>query len=576
MTVGAGDAVSLQGVWAVYGQASAEARRLIAARAERSAVAATGVEVAVAGLSLDIAGGEVLALLGRLGSGKSTLLRLMNRLVDPVAGTVTVGGVALADLSPRALAAFRRERLGMVFASAAALLANRTVAGNVEFALEVMGQGRSQRRERAEAALAQFGLADRAEAALADLSAADRLRVGFARAIVTAPRLLLIDDPFASLPALERSELTDDLARVARALGSTMVLAMRDAEDAMRVADRVAVLKSGALVAVDTPDALLERSDENAEVRFFLHRIAEQRAVRRRAERLDGAIKGFEAAVTQALGAVGQSAGALDSTARTLKGISSETGGRVIETAASVGQTAASVGAMEAAAQQMANSMDEIGQHVGQSVAIASAAVAQAQDTDDSVRGLIGAARSIVGMVGVISAIAARTRLLALNATIESARAGEAGKGFAVVASEVKQLAEQTARATEQIAAQAAGIQATTDGTIQAIARIKDTIGDMNALSGAVAAAVERQRGSADDIGQRIAEVSATAEALSAAIERFGSGAERTDAATSHVLDAADGLAALTEGLRARVDRFLADIRDGTAADGDPSNRRAG
>ncbi len=576
MTVGTGDAVSLRGVWAVYGQASAEARRVIAARADRAAVAATGVEVAVAGLSLDIGGGEILALLGRLGSGKSTLLRLMNRLVDPVAGTVTVGGVALADLSPRALAAFRRERLGMVFASAAALLANRTVAGNVEFALEVMGQGRSQRRERAMAALSQFGLAERAGAALADLSAADRLRVGFARAIVTAPRLLLIDDPFASLPALERSELTEDLARVARALGSTMVLAMRDAEDAMRVADRVAVLKGGALVAVDTPDALLERSDENAEVRFFLHRIAEQRAVRRRAERLDGAIKGFEAAVTQALGAVGQSAGALDATARTLKGISSETGGRVIETAASVGQTAASVGAMEAAAQQMAGSMDEIGQHVGQSVAIASAAVAQVQDTDDSVRGLIGAARSIVGMVGVISAIAARTRLLALNATIESARAGEAGKGFAVVASEVKQLAEQTARATEQIAAQAAGIQATTDGTIQAIARIKDTIGDMNALSGAVAAAVERQRSSADDIGQRIAEVTATAEALSAAIERFGSGAERTDAATSHVLDAADGLAALTDGLRARVDGFLADIRDGTAADGDPSNRRAG
>jgi glycine betaine/proline transport system ATP-binding protein len=563
MAQGNGDAVSIQNVWKLYGEPTAEARRLIAAGGGRAAVAATGAEIAVADLSLEIAPGEILAVLGRLGSGKSTLLRLLNRLLEPTAGSVSVGGVLLGGLTPRALTALRRERLGMVFPSAAALLANRTVCGNVEFALEVIGEGRERRRERALAALTQFGVADQAARRLGDLTAADRLRVGFARAFVTTARLILIDDPFVALPALERSELVDDLARAARAQGCTMMLAMRDAEDAMRVADRIAVLKGGSLAAIGAPDDLLERQDED-EVRFFLRRIAEQRAVRRRAERLDGVIRSFEDAVTEALGSVGRSAGTLDATARTLMGISRETGGRVTETAASVGQTSASVGAMGEAAQQMSSSMDEIGQHVGKSVAIATTAVAQAQETDDTVRGLIGSARSIVGVVGMISAIAARTRLLALNATIESARAGDAGKGFAVVASEVKQLAEQTARATEEIAVQAADIQSTTDNAILAIRRIKDTIADMNALSSAVAAAVDRQRVSADDIGLRIAEVSATADALRGAIARFGNGAERTDAATGHVLDAAEGLTALTERLRDGVDHFLAEIRDGT------------
>jgi glycine betaine/proline transport system ATP-binding protein len=571
MAQGNGDAVSIKTVWKLYGEPTAEARRLIDTGAGRVAVAATGAEIAIADLSLEIAPGEILALLGRLGSGKSTLLRLLNRLVEPSAGSVTVGGVLLGGLTPRALTALRRERLGMVFPSAAALLANRTACGNVEFALEVIGEGRERRRERAMAALAQFGVADQAARRLGDLTAADRLRVGFARAFVTMPRLILIDDPFVALPALERSELVDDLARAAREQGGTMVLAMRDAEDAMRVADRVAVLKGGELVALGAPDDLLERQDEEEEVRFFLRRIAEQRAVRRRAERLDVVIRGFEEAVTEALGSVGRSAGTLDATARTLMGISRETGGRVTETAASVGQTSASVGAMGEAAQQMSSSMDEIGQHVGKSVAIATTAVAQAQETDDTVRGLIGSARSIVGVVGMISAIAARTRLLALNATIESARAGDAGKGFAVVASEVKQLAEQTARATEEIAVQAADIQSTTDSAILAIRRIKDTIADMNALSGAVAAAVDRQRVSADDISLRIAEVSATADALRGAIARFSNGAERTDAATGHVLDAAEGLTALTERLRDGVDHFLAEIREGTEESAPPA-----
>lgn len=573
-----GDRVTVQRLWKLYGQSPREAERVIAKGGDRAEVlavlaakegatgAAAGAEIALADLSLAIEPGEVIVLLGRRGSGKSTLLRLLNGLETPTAGFMSVGNVTLEGLTPRALGALRRERLGTVFPTERALLPHLTVLRNVELILEVGGMARGGRRAGAMAALERFGITGLASRRPKELTLADQVRTAFARAFVRGPRLVLVDDPFTAIPALERADLVDELVREARAEGTTLLLAIRDAEDAVRVADRIVVLKRGVLAGVGAPQALLEQLDEEGaddELQFFLRRLAEQRAMRLRAERLDGVIRGFEGTISEALGSVGRSAGALDGTARTLMGIARETGEQVIETEASLGQTAASVGVMGDAAHQMSGLMEEIGQHVGKSVAFATAAAAQAQQTDDTMRSLTGAARSIVGVVEMISAIAARTRLLALNATIESARAGESGKGFAVVASEVKQLSEQTSHATEEISIQATAIQTTIDQAVSAIGGIKETITNMSALSAAVAGVVERQRASVSDIAQRIAEVSATAEALLDTIRRFGNGAERTDAATGHVMQAAGGLISLTERLRDGVDRFLTEIREG-------------
>ena len=192
---------------------------------------------------------------------------------------------------------------------------------------------------------------------------------------------------------------------------------------------------------------------------------------------------------------------------------------------------------------------------------MAGGAVEQAERTNRHVQGLAEAAQKIGDVVKLISDIAAQTNLLALNATIEAARAGDAGKGFAVVASEVKNLATQTAKATEDISQQIASIQGATGEAVTAIQGIGKAIVDINQVASSIAAAVEEQNASTREIARNVQEASAGTQEVSSNISGVTQAASETGASARQMLDAAKGLSHQTETLRGEVARFLTQIR---------------
>ena len=209
----------------------------------------------------------------------------------------------------------------------------------------------------------------------------------------------------------------------------------------------------------------------------------------------------------------------------------------------------------------MSSSINEIARQVATSATMAKTAVEEAEKTNVSVQGLADSAQKIGEVVEIISDIASQTNLLALNATIEAARAGDAGKGFAVVASEVKSLATQTAKATEEIAAQIAEIQAATEQSVGAIEGIGKQIGDMDEISTALASAIEEQGAATGEISNNSQQAAAGTQEVSENISAVNQAAAETGAAANQVLQSAGDLAGQADLLRAEVDRFLAEVR---------------
>ena len=213
------------------------------------------------------------------------------------------------------------------------------------------------------------------------------------------------------------------------------------------------------------------------------------------------------------------------------------------------------------AAEQLSLSVREIAQQVEQSNSISRESVTAADRATEEVQGLVEASQRIGEVVSLISDIAAQTNLLALNATIEAARAGEAGKGFAVVASEVKSLANQTAKATEEIAGQVSAIQGATGNAVGAIEHISSTISSMNEISGTIAAAVEEQSAATQEIGRNIGQAADATDDVNANIGEVSSAAEQNQSSAGQVLEASRQLALQSESLRAQVAKFLEEVR---------------
>ncbi|MGG5821184.1 methyl-accepting chemotaxis protein [Falsiroseomonas sp. HW251] len=289
--------------------------------------------------------------------------------------------------------------------------------------------------------------------------------------------------------------------------------------------------------------------------------MAEAAAKAAHGERLGALGRGFEADAAEGLRVVAAATTELEATARQLQATAQGGTERAATLTAASEEASVNVQTVAAAAEEMSASIAEVARQVSESARVARRAAEDARTTDDAVAGLAEAAQRIGEVVKLIGGIAGQTNLLALNATIEAARAGEAGKGFAVVASEVKQLAAQTAKATEEIGAQIAAMQAETARAVAAIRGIAGTIDGMDGLTAQVAAAAEEQASAVQEIGRAVSEAAAGTAEVTRHAAGTAEAAQETGAAATQVRAASGELAKRAETLRGQVDRFLAGIR---------------
>lgn len=211
---------------------------------------------AVRDVDLEIQRGEMLVVMGLSGSGKSTLVRCLSRLVEITGGSVTVEGQDIATLSEAGLIDLRRRKMGMVFQSFG-LLPHRTVLDNVAFPLEMRGQDRSSRYASAREMLELVGLAGRESYFPRELSGGQQQRVGIARSLVVKPDIWFLDEPFSALDPLIRREMQDEFLRLKGLLNKTVIFITHDFDEALRLADRIAIMKDGRIEQCDSPDQIV-------------------------------------------------------------------------------------------------------------------------------------------------------------------------------------------------------------------------------------------------------------------------------------------------------------------------------
>ncbi|MBF9232105.1 methyl-accepting chemotaxis protein [Microvirga alba] len=311
------------------------------------------------------------------------------------------------------------------------------------------------------------------------------------------------------------------------------------------IADAVQVFKTALIAKKEADEAAALEAD----------------AKMRRAQRLDELTKRFETNVSMLTQQLTGAATEMESTAESMSAIAEQTNRQSTSVATAAEQTSANVQTVAAATEEMSISIREIATQINQSSQIADRAVQGAQRTNVTVQTLASTAEKIGDVIALINNIAGQTNLLALNATIEAARAGEAGRGFAVVASEVKELASQTAKATDEIGSQIAGVQQATSEVVSAIQDIAQTISEMSQISVTIAAAMEEQGAATQEISRNVQEAARGTEHVTGNIADVRQGAGETGAVASKVLNAAQGLARHSADLGREVSDFLTGVK---------------
>jgi glycine betaine/proline transport system ATP-binding protein len=234
---------------------------------DNSAIKAAGYVPAVADASLEVARGEIFVIMGLSGSGKSTLVRCLSRLIEPTHGTVLFDGVDLLAASSDELIELRRHKMGMVFQNFA-LLPHLSVIDNVAFPLEIRGVSRREREKPAREMIELVGLAGREYYQPHQLSGGQQQRVGIARSLITNPDIWFLDEPFSALDPLIRREMQNEFMRLQGTLHKTIVFITHDFEEAVRVGDRIAIMRDGRVVQVGTPEELVSKPADSYVAEF--------------------------------------------------------------------------------------------------------------------------------------------------------------------------------------------------------------------------------------------------------------------------------------------------------------------
>jgi methyl-accepting chemotaxis protein len=331
-----------------------------------------------------------------------------------------------------------------------------------------------------------------------------------------------------------------------------------DGDNAVEIPSRGNTDEIGAMARA--LEVLKQASIERVRLREEQQR-REEAATAERRQSMIALADDFERSVGGIVQVVATAASQMQGSAHAMTGTAEAVTRRAAAVSAASTQASANVQTVASATEELTASIGEIGQQVERSSQIAARAVEDARRTDTTVESLAKAADKIGEVVGLIQNIAAQTNLLALNATIEAARAGDAGKGFAVVASEVKSLANQTAQATEEIAAQIGAIQATTGEAVTAIRAIGATIGEMNQISAGIAAAVEQQGAATRDIAGNVHQAARGTDEVSTNIAGVSQASGEVGSAAGQVLAAAEELARQSDRLKDEMANFLRTVR---------------
>ena len=252
----------------IFGKSSKRAAQLLKeGKTKKEILKETGATVGVNNAAFDVLDGEIFVIMGLSGSGKSTLVRLLNRLIDPTSGQILLDGEDIVKMNKEQFRNVRRKKIGMVFQNFA-LFPHRTILANTEYGLEIQGVTKEERKNQAIESLRLVGLAGYESQYPGQLSGGMQQRVGLARALANNPDILLMDEAFSALDPLIRKDMQDELLQLHEDMGKTIIFITHDLDEALRIGDRIALMKDGEIVQIGTPEEILMNPSNDYVERF--------------------------------------------------------------------------------------------------------------------------------------------------------------------------------------------------------------------------------------------------------------------------------------------------------------------